>query len=680
MPVVKEAGRTLSERLGLKIIGTEGHDLKCACVSCKSSDGGRIHQDTGVFHCYVCHKALSAWDLSKVIVGHDEAKRAMIDVGLFEPPASNSNGRSGGKTTASNSPSLTGDGLLADIATKKHCSVAGFTRYGAKVAGSKVIFPQVNENAELCTLFWLSQQELKGRNIKNGTSLGKGRVATGTGLFLPSRDETKPYEPRTPQPSETWILVEGVKDASRLSDLGYLAAGMSGGTLKPQFGPMFAGVNLVAMPDADDPSWKASAKNRDALREHVADFKVARLPTEITPSRGMDVRDIIESHGPDAIHRCIEQAEPPETAFAWIKSDGNSKPEKIEYSLISCAELMVAQIEINYLIRRLLVACQPMIVSGPKKCLKTSLLLMMAICLAAGIPFLGFEVVEAVTVCIMTGESGLATIKETIRRIAESMGVDPCRLDNLIITESLPRLGDSAHLAAVAAMLAERKIKVLIIDPAYMCIDGDDAGNLFKQGAMLRAISEVCRDGGCTLILCHHSKKNLLQPFAVPELEDIAWAGFQEFARQWMLPGRRERHIPGTGSHRLWLSFGGSAGHGGLLGLDINEGVAPDRRWDVTVMPYDEVKQASKDNRQKAREEGQQKQLEDDRKLICQVMVKYPAGETKTTVRDGAGLSGTRFNRALASLLDDGTAVLTSIIKGGRKAERDAYKLREASE
>jgi len=57
-----------------------------------------------------------------------------------------------------------------------------------------------------------------------------------------------------------------------------------------------------------------------------------------------------------------------------------------------------------------------------------------------------------------------------------------------------------------------------------MCIDGDDAGNIFKQGAMLRGISEVCRDNGCTLILCHHSKKNLLQPFAVPELEDIAWA------------------------------------------------------------------------------------------------------------------------------------------------------------
>jgi len=108
--------------------------------------------------------------------------------------------------------------------------------------------------------------------------------------------------------------------------------------------------------------------------------------------------------------------------------------------------------------------------------------------------------------------------------------------------------------------------------------------------------------------------------------------------------------------------------------------MAPDRRWEVKTIPYDEVKQANKDSRQKAREDIQEQQLDNDRKQICLAMVKYPSGETKSTIRDGAGLNGTRFNRALASLLDDGTAVLTSIVKGGRKAARDAYKLREASE
>ena len=48
------SGPTAGGRLGLKIIGTEGHDLKTPCVSCRSSDAGRIHADTGLYFCHSC--------------------------------------------------------------------------------------------------------------------------------------------------------------------------------------------------------------------------------------------------------------------------------------------------------------------------------------------------------------------------------------------------------------------------------------------------------------------------------------------------------------------------------------------------------------------------------------------------------------------------------------------------
>ena len=58
--------------------------------------------------------------------------------------------------------------------------------------------------------------------------------------------------------------------------------------------------------------------------------------------------------------------------------------------------------------------------------------------------FLGmFEVFVPVAVGMMTGESGLPTIQETIRRIASTMGIDTTTIDNMIVTDKVPQLGDA---------------------------------------------------------------------------------------------------------------------------------------------------------------------------------------------------------------------------------------------
>ncbi|HEV3005316.1 MAG TPA: hypothetical protein VGX78_12695 [Pirellulales bacterium] len=40
-------GAQLADRLGINILGREGHDLKAPCPACRSTDGFRVHQDTG---------------------------------------------------------------------------------------------------------------------------------------------------------------------------------------------------------------------------------------------------------------------------------------------------------------------------------------------------------------------------------------------------------------------------------------------------------------------------------------------------------------------------------------------------------------------------------------------------------------------------------------------------------
>jgi hypothetical protein len=368
------------------------------------------------------------------------------------------------------------------------------------------------------------------------------------------------------------------------------------------------------------------------------------------------------------------------------KSDkAKSESTPISFPAMTCAALMGMTIIIRYYIYRILVEGQPLIIAGPKKALKTTLIIALALALATGKSFLGFfEVFATVNVGIMTGESGLATIKETIQRIAYAMGIEPSTITNLFISEKLPQLDSVAHLEALRRFIVEHGLKVLILDPAYMMMSGADAGNLFVQGQLLRGITELCQELGCTLIICHHTKRNIGRgdPYSPPELEDIAWAGFQEWARQWLLVARREAYQPGTGLHRLWMTSGGSAGHGGLWALNVTEGTTESdggRYWQVDVISADDARAQVSDDQEAKRAQASQEALEANKKRLLKVLAKYPDGETKTNIRDFSGLHAGPFKAAFSALLMDGCIVSCELQKTNRKKPYEAYKINDSN-
>jgi hypothetical protein len=367
------------------------------------------------------------------------------------------------------------------------------------------------------------------------------------------------------------------------------------------------------------------------------------------------------------------------------KQDGR-KP--VEFRRITCAELDAADYALEYLIDGALVAGQPCILAGGKKTLKTSLLIDLGISLAMGGYFLGrLKVNRACRVGIMTGESGLATIQETARRIATAAGYRLGDIGGLVFSEDLPQFGSIAHQEALGRFIMGDELEVIAVDPAYMCIPDVDAANLFQVGERLRGVSRVCQDTGALLLLAHHNRKAKADPFSPPELEDIAWAGFQEFARQWLLVGRRELYQPGTGEHRLWLSAGGSAGHSGLWAVDVAEGTRATpggRFWQVRVMPASEARKdadARKDEAKRRRAAARAAAvLDSDRRELVKILARLKAARTKTDLRKLADMGhGERFARAFDSLTDDGTLEAAEIIKGNNQPQ-PAWKLRETAE
>ena len=168
----------------------------------------------------------------------------------------------------------------------------------------------------------------------------------------------------------------------------------------------------------------------------------------------------------------------------------------------------------------------------------------------------------------------------------------------------------------------------------------------------------------------------------MPELSDLAWSGFSEFAGQWWLIGRREKYYANRpGEHQFWLNVGGRAGHSALYGLDIHEGKRTDpggRHWEVDVLRPSEARESAREKHKARqdteREARQEKKLEGDKVKLSRALVKFPDGETESVLRTRAGISGTAFKAALAALLDDDQAQECEVFKGNRTTPYTGYK------
>ena len=247
---------------------------------------------------------------------------------------------------------------------------------------------------------------------------------------------------------------------------------------------------------------------------------------------------------------------------------------------------------LDWLVQDVLVAGQPGVIGGPKKALKTSLAVDLAVSLASGTPFLSrFAVPRKVRVAVFSGESGAATLKDAASRVCQARGLTLEGCDALWEPEQLPRLSDAGDRDELRRGLAEAGVRLVVIDPLYLCLGGGGeriaASNLYEVGPALHQAARACLDAGATPLFVHHANKSAgkkTDPAEPPDLDDLAFSGIGEFVRQWLLLGRRAPYRPGSGRHELVLHIGGSAGHSGLWQLDVDEGVgATGRRWEVRV-------------------------------------------------------------------------------------------------
>lgn len=365
-------------------------------------------------------------------------------------------------------------------------------------------------------------------------------------------------------------------------------------------------------------------------------------------------------------------------------SDPNTSPVKprFEYEAISMKELDSANYAMEWLINGILVHHQPAIFGGPQKTLKTNISIELMLSLSEGGNFLGeYKCARAVRVGLMSGESGEAVIQETARRIAKAKHRALADYGNAILCPAVPNLTDALKLQALERFINENELEVCIIDPTYLALPlGDGASNLFKVGECLAGISKIAATTGVLPILVHHLKSTRAEKYGVPLLEELAWAGFQEWCRQWLLVNRREAYDEEQpGSHKLWFKAGGSAGHSTMIGLDIFEGTSQQpggRSWELGILKPGEIRLDKHEAKQ--RENNAKRDIRDnqDRSIVLKT-AKRLKRETMTSIRDASGITPKRFGPIWCDLLAEQSVVQDGEIKKANGQCYSAFRVRD---
>lgn len=350
---------------------------------------------------------------------------------------------------------------------------------------------------------------------------------------------------------------------------------------------------------------------------------------------------------------------------------------KFKIPFMTHEEFDAADFTVDYLIDGILVDRQPGVVGGFSKNLKTGVAgCDMAFSLGTGTRFLGrFDVPQAVPVGIISGESGNATLRQTMRQVARARNrsFTPA---SIFWGLSLPRLSNREHLEALEEWIVTNSLRVAILDPAYLCLLAGstiNAANVFEMGQVLFTLTELGQRTGCTIILIHHFKKPTRETrFAVPSLEDMSMSGFAEWARQWILLGRRSAY-QSNGIHDLWMVAGGSAGHSGQWGITIDEGTnVTGRKWDVQFV---EAEPGAKG--QRSGSTAKDKVLEGDRQKVLKALSEgHETGMTFTSIRLFSNVNTAPLHKILQSLIAEGLVTPTNDVRTAKsKRVFDGYRL-----
>ncbi len=302
-----------------------------------------------------------------------------------------------------------------------------------------------------------------------------------------------------------WI-VEGEKDADRLTTLGLCATTNPGGAGKwrPEYSGALRGARVVILPDADDAGRAHAQAVARALHGVAAEVRVLALPD--LPQRG-DVSDWLDAGGDREELEGLAAACP-----VWTPGDGDDDDTPTEPlpRLISAWEAPDPT-PVDWIVPGVIPRGFPGVWAGADGAGKDAVFAALAVALASGTAPWGAQEWTGTrprTVVLVSAEDPAWLAVSRLRALAAGLGVDPAgtlsRI-HVIGAEATPTL-DPTWVEHLVEEICRVGADLVMVGPLRDMIAGSE-NDSEAVAPVLRHLRAVCARTGAAVALNHHTGK-----------------------------------------------------------------------------------------------------------------------------------------------------------------------------
>jgi len=227
---------------------------------------------------------------------------------------------------------------------------------------------------------------------------------------------------------------------------------------------------------------------------------------------------------------------------------------------------------VEFFVNGVMLKGQPLIIGGPEKSFKTTVMLDLAVSLATGTPFLNhFETPTPANVLVMSGETSVSTITRNARSVRNFKGLKRLPKNSMKLVGDVPFVDNIAELKILKKLIEKHETEVLIIDPTYFAITADQS-SLSAVGEILRKLNRFCAKTGVTPVMAHHTKRGTKQTYDDLGVDALTGPGYSAWAAQWIMMNLREKYDYQSATAKLSATIGGRGFDGRIIQFQLNEG------------------------------------------------------------------------------------------------------------